>query len=72
MDFLSRTGELVQNTLIRSYHPDLRSPDVGSGFQRPELGLHTFGVGSTNVFFDDFGFQIDIRPSNLFGQPLQQ
>jgi len=27
---------------------------------RPELGLHTFGHGSTNVYFDDFGLQTEI------------
>lgn len=28
--------------------------------QPPELGLHTFGHGSTNVFFDDFALQAEI------------
>ena len=72
VDFLSRTGDLVHNSLIRSYDPDLRSPPSGSGFLRPELGLHTFGDGSLNIFFDDFGVQIDVRPTNTFTQPLQQ
>lgn len=39
----------------------------------PEMGLHTFGHGSTNVFFDDFAIQAEIRAKRTgFMSTIQQ
>jgi len=40
--------------------------------QRPELGLHTFGDGSTNVFFDDFAIQAELRAMRTGFLPVIQ
>lgn len=51
----------------------LTSPISGPLLQ-PELGLHTFGKGSTNVYFDDFAVQADVgAPSNIgFVRTIQE
>ena len=46
--------------IVRSNEAELLTPSSGV-FNQSELGLHTFGKGSTNVFFDDFALQIDER-----------
>jgi hypothetical protein len=37
---------------------EITTPSSGI-FDQPELGLHTFGHGSTNIYFDDFALQTD-------------
>ncbi|GAG04278.1 unnamed protein product, partial [marine sediment metagenome] len=44
----------------------LTTPTSGPLVQ-PELGLHTFGKGSTNVYFDDFAVQADVGTSSNTG-----
>jgi hypothetical protein len=61
----SITG-LESNTVIRSWESSLlissETPfDVAAG---PEIGLHSFGQGALNIFFDDFGFSTNQRISN--------
>lgn len=58
------------NAIIRDN--TLTSPTSGS-LQQPELGLHTFGRGSNNVYFDDFAVQSDIGSLNTgFLRAVQQ
>ncbi|MDF1593777.1 MAG: choice-of-anchor J domain-containing protein [Desulfobacterales bacterium] len=52
------------NAVIRSN--TLTSP-TSSPLLQPELGLHTFGKGSTNVYFDDFAVQADVGASSNNG-----
>lgn len=35
------------------------------------LGLHTFGNGSLNVYFDDFGYQSFVDQPVAISQPIQ-
>jgi prepilin-type N-terminal cleavage/methylation domain-containing protein len=51
-------------TLIRSSEPALMNP--GS-----TLGLHTFGNGSLNIYFDDFGYQSFVDQPVAISQPIQ-
>lgn len=43
-----------QNAIIRT--GALTTADSGV-YLKPELALHTFGTGSTSIYFDDFGLQ---------------
>jgi hypothetical protein len=52
------------NTLIRSSEAALTG--LGS-----TLGLHTFGKGSLNVYFDDFGYQSFVDQSVAISQHIQ-
>lgn len=52
------------NAVIRSN--TLASP-TSDPLVQPELGLHTFGKGSTNVYFDDFAVQADVGSSSNTG-----
>jgi hypothetical protein len=46
------------NAIIRSSENDLLTPtSLYQVFTQPELGLHAFGDGAANVFFDDFAVQ---------------
>ncbi|MBI9083060.1 MAG: choice-of-anchor J domain-containing protein [Desulfobacterales bacterium] len=49
------------NAIIRSNESVLLSPTSGV-YGKAELGLHTFGKGALNVYFDDFGVQSDMLP----------
>ena len=49
----------IPNAIIRSNESDLLSPSSGS-FEKPELGLHTFGNTSNQVYFDDFAVQTEV------------
>ncbi|MFO7715675.1 type II secretion system protein J [Desulfosarcina sp.] len=52
------------NTLLRNSAGVL----MGSG---STLGLHTFGKGSRNIYFDDFGYQSFVDKPVAISQPLQ-
>ncbi|BBO66985.1 hypothetical protein DSCA_09150 [Desulfosarcina alkanivorans] len=54
----------AENTVIRSTEPSL----TGLG---ATLGLHTFGNGSLNVYFDDFGYQSFVDQPVAISQPIQ-
>jgi hypothetical protein len=54
--------------IIRSHQPKLQT-DLS---QTELLGLYAFGDGATNVYFDDFGLQIDMPVRSPFPTPLQQ
>jgi hypothetical protein len=58
------TRSINPNTLIRS--SELSITGLGS-----TLGLHTFGKGSLNVFFDDFGYQSFVDQPVAISQPIQ-
>jgi hypothetical protein len=70
------SSELVRSgaepdAVIRSDESVLLSPDTGI-FGKPELGLHTFGKGSLNTYFDDFAVQSDIIPHSGYLPVIQQ
>ncbi len=46
--------------IFRSSETKLLTQDTG-GFSDSELGLHAMGKGATNVYFDDFAIQAEIR-----------
>jgi hypothetical protein len=61
--------------MIRAWASDLIIPaestlEVAS---RPEIGLHTFGKGAENIFFDDFGLLSIVRlaPTTITGAVQQ-
>jgi hypothetical protein len=57
--------------VIRSTEPVLFTPSSGV-FNRPELGLHTLGHGSLNVYFDDFALQTEIYSTGGFLPYIQE
>jgi type II secretory pathway pseudopilin PulG len=75
--FFEATNGLIDSAIIQShYHQSdsdtLQTPDFPAIFENPELGLHTFGDGSENVFFDDFGIELDTAVEDILLPPLQQ
>jgi hypothetical protein len=48
---------LRENAIIRTNA--ITTTDSGN-FGQPEVGLHTFGYSSTNIYFDDFGLQAEV------------
>ena len=66
-------SENEPNVIIRSDESVLFTPDSGIlSYTRPELGLHTFGHGSPNIYFDDFGIQVEIASGSGFLTPIQE
>ncbi|MCD6139267.1 MAG: hypothetical protein J7J91_12005, partial [Deltaproteobacteria bacterium] len=59
------------NAIIRTNA--ITTPSSGT-FDWPELGLHTFGTSSTNVYFDDFAIQaeVPISPEPIHLPPIQE
>ncbi|GEM_PF-623292 len=37
-----------------------------------EIGLHAFGAGAKNIYFDDFGLQADVPLAVAVGPPIQE
>jgi hypothetical protein len=48
---------LQENAIIRT---DAITTTDSPNFGQPEIGLHTFGYSSTNIYFDDFGLQAEV------------
>ncbi len=59
------------DAIIRSTEPVLFTPFSGI-FDRTELGLHTFGHGSLNVYFDDFALQTKVISISGFLPAIQE
>jgi type II secretory pathway pseudopilin PulG len=77
ISFFATGHGLVNNGLIQShYHQSdsdtLQTPDFPAIFEEPELGLHTYGDGSENVYFDDFGIVLNVGQDDILLPPLQQ
>ncbi len=69
--FTSNDQGLIANAVIQNNHVDLESPlIIGPG--DPEIGLHSFGDGALNVFFDDFGIRLEIIEEDTVPIPVQQ
>lgn len=72
------TVGLVQDTqfpdcIIKTTNSLFFSPSSGSGLPgRGEIGLHSFGVGAKNIYFDDFGLQTDVPLAVSVGPPIQE
>jgi hypothetical protein len=49
---------------------EITTPSSGT-FDQPELGLHTFGHGSTNIYFDDFAVQTETLSTGAI-TPIQE
>ncbi|MBW2251871.1 MAG: hypothetical protein JRF60_14905, partial [Deltaproteobacteria bacterium] len=59
--------------IVLGTESSLFTPDSGIlSYTRPELGLHTFCHGSTNVYFDDFGILVEIASGSGFLTPIQE
>ncbi|MCP5048658.1 MAG: hypothetical protein GY940_15920, partial [bacterium] len=59
--------------IVLGTESSLFTPESGIlSFTRPELGLHTFGHGSTDVYFDDFAIQVEIASGSGFLTPIQE
>ena len=77
IDFFATGHGLVNNGLLQShYHQSdsdtLQTPEFPAIFEEPELGLHTYGDGSENVYFDDFGIVLNVGQDDVLLPPLQQ
>jgi len=59
------------DAILQSTEPVLFTPSSGL-FNRAELGLHTFGKGSLNVYFDDFALRTQILSTGGFLPAIQQ
>ena len=57
--------------IIRSSEADLLTPE-SDVFDHTELGLHTFGLGSTNIYFDDFALQAITGSDIVYFSPIQE
>jgi hypothetical protein len=68
IDSIDEPGVIVLGTENSLFTPD---SEILS-YARPELGLHTFGHGSTNVYFDDFGLLVEIAAGSGFLTPIQE
>jgi len=69
--------DLVESTdepgvIVLGTESILFTPVSGLPLIRPELGLHTFGSNSTDVYFDDFGLLVEIAPGSGFLTPIQE
>jgi hypothetical protein len=67
--FIQSLGE--PGAVLRSTEPVLFTPSSGV-FNRTELGLHTLGQGSLNVYFDDFALQTEIYSTGGFLPEIQE
>ncbi len=72
ISFITKNQGLVHNTMIRSHQTDLQSPPFPGTLSEFEIGLHAFGDGALNVYFDDFGIKLDVAQNNTIPNPLQQ
>jgi len=62
--------ESITDYIIRHYNANLQSQEYTSGGVS-ELGLHAYGSAS-NIYFDDFGYQLVLPPLWFYATPLQQ
>ncbi len=62
---IDEPGAIIRtNTLV--------TPDLAEPFSRSELGLHAFGSGATNVYFDDFAVRLKIGAKRQYVPVVQQ
>jgi len=59
------------DAILRSSESELLTSSSDT-FGDTELGLHTFGDGATNVFFDDFAIQAELRATRTGFLPVIQ
>lgn len=70
---LSRITSLNEpNSTLLSHHADLQTDAADDLFTAPELGLHALGANATDIYFDDFGFQLFVAADNNFPSAFQQ
>jgi hypothetical protein len=77
IDFRTTINGSVANAVIQNhYHASdtdtLQTPSFPAIYNMAELGLHTFGDGSENVYFDDFGIALNVTEEDVLLPPLQQ
>jgi hypothetical protein len=60
------------DALLAHHHDELQTPSASFPSGRPELGLHTFGKGAANIYFDDFGLFVVSTISAIIPTPVQQ
>jgi type II secretory pathway pseudopilin PulG len=72
IEFFDASNGPIDNAIVQSHSDTLQTPDFPTLYEEPELGLHTFGDGSENVFFDDFGIKLDVAIEDVPVPPLQQ
>ncbi len=70
--FRTMNQGLVNNTMIQSHEADLQSPPYPGNLSEFEIGLHALGDGALNVYFDDFGIQLDVAQSITIPNPRQE
>ncbi len=64
--------ERLTDHAIRHYNSALQSQPLTAG-AIGELGLHAYGTGTTNIYFDDFGLKLVAPPARGgFTAPFQQ
>ncbi len=72
ISYTTKDQGLVQNTIIQSHQADLQSPPYPGRLSEFEIGLHALGDGALNLYFDDFGIQLDVAQTNTIPNPLQE
>lgn len=72
LQFRTNDQGVISNSIIQSHHDQLQSPNFPGILSQAEIGLHAFGDGARNVFFDDFGIRIDVSENDTIPTPLQQ
>lgn len=70
---VTATNSAVEpNAIIIHQDDDLQTDESGDLGDRAEIGLHAFGKGTENIYFDDFGLQLTSRVSAVIPTPIQQ
>jgi hypothetical protein len=70
--FTTNNQGLILNAVIQDRDAALQSPAFPGILTGAEIGLHTFGDGAENAYFDDFGIRIQVSSNDTVPPPLQQ
>lgn len=62
----------IPNAVIQDHDDTLQSPAFPGILTEAEIGLHAFGDGALNTYFDDFGIRIEVSSDDTVPPPLQQ
>jgi prepilin-type N-terminal cleavage/methylation domain-containing protein len=65
------SDDLEPDAIVIHHDPDLQTPEDGDISDRAEIGIHAFGAGTENVYFDDFGLQLTSRVPAVIPPPIQ-
>jgi hypothetical protein len=72
INFRTNDQGLILNAVIQDQDATLQSPAFPGILTEAEIGLHAFGDGALNAYFDDFGIRIQVSSDDTVPPPLQQ